>query len=93
MQLHEMLGRRFEFVPPLDGPDFTVVSYETVKRDCYVHTADGQRAHLDLKVVLRCMKAGTIQESARAPFSLDRPGKYVTRGRQSDLAANTGRPR
>lgn len=72
MQLHDMLGRRFEFLPPLEGVDFTVVSFNTALRDCYVHTADGHRVHLDLRVFLRCVKAGTIQESARAPFTLQR---------------------
>jgi hypothetical protein len=87
MQLpSEMLGRRYEFVQPLAGPDFVVVSYETVKRDCYVHTRDGDRVHLDLRLVLRCLRQGTIQESLKPAFTLDGPRRYIDRGRQAIIA-------
>lgn len=95
-ELHDkLLGRRFTFVAPLAGVDFTVIAYNTATRDCFVHTADGSRVHLDLTLVRGCIATGTIQESDQAPFQLPRETKftrraaYVSRGRLKDIA---GRP-
>ena len=75
MELHELLGRRFEFVKE-EAPDFTVVSYNTTTDSIYVHVervaAGEDRGNLRLSQVLRAIRSGGLVESTRAPFVWER---------------------
>ena len=73
MELHDLLGRRYEFTT-VRAPDFTVISYERASDDCYVHFRGDThgRQHLRLSVVLRAIRKGALVESASPPFVLER---------------------
>lgn len=75
MELHDLLGRRYAFAER-EGPDFTVVSYNTADDSCYVHVervaAGEDRGTLVLSKVLRAIKRGGLIESEKAPFVHER---------------------
>jgi hypothetical protein len=75
MELHDYLGRRFEFV---DGsaPDVTVNSYDMAHGTVRLHIVGGSRQTMPLTLFLRAVREGTLQESDKAPFCHDHETKF-----------------
>jgi hypothetical protein len=75
MELHDYLGRRFEFA---DGsaPDVTVNSYDPRLGTVRLHIVGGARQTMPLTLFLRAVKDGALLESDKAPVCHDHETRF-----------------
>lgn len=70
--LHDLLGRRFEFTDKAT-PDITLVGVDPAAKMVRLHATDGTRQSVPTAVFLRAYRKGTIAESMLPGFVIDTP--------------------
>lgn len=69
--LHDLLGRRFEFADKTT-PDVTLVGGDPVAKTVTLHASDGGREVVPMKLFLRAYRKGSLVESMKPGFVNDR---------------------
>jgi hypothetical protein len=74
VDLHEMLGRRYEFADR-SAPDVTLVGVDPKRKLVRLHALDGQRQTLPLPMFLSAVTRGALVESMLPSFVWDTPAE------------------